>query len=38
MPVESERRNQRVLKTAVIVIAVVEAIAMVPLVIHLANR
>jgi len=35
---ESERRDKRVLKTAVIVIAVIEAIAMVPLILHIANK
>ena len=39
MPVESEsRRDKRVLRIAVIAVAVIEAIAMVPLIIHLANR
>ena len=32
------RRNNRVLKIAVITVAVIEAIAMVPLILHLANR
>jgi hypothetical protein len=32
------RRDKRVLRIAVIAVAVIEAIAMVPLIIHLANR
>lgn len=38
MSAEHERRDKRVLKIAVISIAVIEAIAMVPLILHLANR
>jgi len=38
MPAEYVRRDKRVLKIAVISIAVIEAIAMVPLILHLANR
>jgi len=38
MPAESERRDKRVLKVAVIAVAVIEAIAMIPLILHLANR
>ena len=40
MPAESKTRDfdKRVLKIAVIAIAVIEAIAMVPLIIHLANK
>ena len=32
------RRNKNVMRTAVIAIAVIEAIAMVPLILHLANK
>lgn len=32
------RRDDRVLRIAVIAVVVIEAIAMVPLIIHLANR
>ena len=39
MPAESDaRRDERVLRIAVIAVVVIEAIAMVPLIIHLANR
>jgi hypothetical protein len=38
MTTESNRRDARVLRIAVIVIAIIEAIAMVPLIIHLANK
>jgi hypothetical protein len=38
MPAESRSRDKRVLKIAVIAIAVIEAMAMVPLIIHLANK
>ena len=39
MPAESDaRRDKRVLRIAVIAVVVIEAIAMVPLIIHLANR
>ena len=40
MPAEprASDSNRRVLKIAVIAIAVIEAIAMVPLIIHLANK
>ena len=38
MSAETKLRDKRVLKTAVIAIAVIEAIAMVPLILHLANR
>ena len=38
MSAELERRDKRVLKIAVIAVVVIEAIAMVPLVLHLANR
>ena len=38
MTTETDRRDKRVLKIAVIAIAVIEAMAMVPLILHLANR
>jgi hypothetical protein len=38
MPAESESRDKRVLRIAVIAAVVIEAIAMVPLIIHLVNR
>ena len=39
MPPElAARRDKRVLRIAVIAFAVIEAIAMVPLILHLANR
>jgi hypothetical protein len=38
MPAKSDaRRDKRVLRIAVIAVVVIEAIAMVPLIIHLAN-
>lgn len=39
MPAESSsRRDKRVLRIAIIVVVVVEAIAMVPLILHLASK
>jgi len=38
MSAESAPRDKRVLKIAVIAVAVIEAIAIVPLILHLANR
>ena len=38
MSAQPERGDKRVLKIAVISVAVVEAIAMVPLILHIANR
>jgi hypothetical protein len=38
MSADYERRDTPVLKITVIVLAVIEAIAMVPLILHLANR
>ena len=38
MSAEYGRRDKRVLKIAVIAVAVIEAIAMVPLILHIANR
>ena len=39
MPAESAaRRDKRVLRIAVIAFVVIEALAMVPVIIHLANR